>query len=150
MHVHRSPFILCCLPTQDLEVLRLVLEAGCPPNLSEEERGGAPCPAWSALHHACHKGYGTQAVELLVGHGADMLYADMHGMTPLAFTANQGVGGICATAGIGCDGCCCFSSSTGIALHRPLLPFPSGNWRELEACFTSQPRLQVGWTRLRC
>ena len=77
--------------SQDLRVLKLLLDAGCPVQVSEEERGGIPPPHWGALFQACHKGYGPEAVKMLLSHGANMLETDCQGKTPIAFAANQGM-----------------------------------------------------------
>lgn len=71
-------------------MLQVLLQANCPTQVSAEERGGVPLPLWGALFHACHKGYGPEAVKMLLSHGADILDKDLQRMTPITFAANQG------------------------------------------------------------
>ena len=74
-------------------MLRVLLEeAGCPVEVPPEQRF-APAPAWGALHHTCHKGYGGEAAAQLLRHGADMMPLDYQGKSALGCTANQGRGG---------------------------------------------------------
>ncbi|XP_014679678.1 PREDICTED: putative ankyrin repeat protein RF_0381 [Priapulus caudatus] len=67
-----------------LDIVRLLLEAGADPNVAETEERGS----FTALHYSCDQLH-TEMITLLLKHGADPNLVDCNKRTPLAIIGSQ-------------------------------------------------------------
>ncbi|GFR48635.1 hypothetical protein Agub_g10551 [Astrephomene gubernaculifera] len=77
----------------DLEILQELVAAGCPikPHIPHNKTAGGRVSTFSPLLYAMYRGYGPDAVRLLLKAGADPLLADRAECVPLVCAAEQGM-----------------------------------------------------------